>query len=184
MNLSPHMRFLIERSKMYKFSKLGFVGLVAMGLVGCATNGGAANKYVSNNQVEGVIYGAALWGDADMTVDAICNSIKNKDDRCLSKQNYKTVAVAAKFGYADGFTGIIALADKDMDIGNACRTGSSNCTYLKAKVEKGKLGTVLEVASRPGDGKCHWGGMPRVGGTVCPAYNYDYSKDFNGIAHQ
>ena len=67
-----------------------------------------------------------------------------------------------------------------MDIGDTCITGSSNCTYLKAKVEAGKLGEVLEVASKPNQNKCKWSGMPRIGGTVCEGI-YDYRKDFYGV---
>ena len=161
--------------------KFAGVGMAVAVIVGCATNGSIAKGYVNNNKVEGIIYGAGLWGDSDLNVEAICKSIENKDERCNHKDDYKIVAVAAKIGFSDGFTGITAFAPKSMDIGEACRTGSSNCTYLKTKVEMNKLGTVLEVASRPGDGKCHWSGMPRAGGTVCPAYNYDYAKDFAGI---
>lgn len=165
---------------MNKFNKNTIVlGLLVMaGLVGCASVGGIANGYVKNNKVEGIIYGQGL---DHVSAKEICNSINNADARCLNAENYQAVAVAAKMGYADGFTGIVALAPIKMDIGVQAVSGSANGTFLKAKVEKNKLGTVLEVASRPGDNKCHWSGMPRIGGTVCPAYNYDYSKDFNGI---
>jgi hypothetical protein len=163
---------------MNKFGKLVFASMLLVGLVGCASIGGISNKYVNNDKVEGVIYGASLNANI---FDIVCKSIQNKDQRCTRSDKYGVIEVAAKVGYADGFTGIYAFYDKNLDIGNECSTGSSNCTYVKALVEKGKLGTVLEVASRPGDGKCHWSGMPRIGGTVCPAYNYDYSRDFNGI---
>ena len=163
---------------MNKLGKLSLVVMLAIVVVGCASVGGIANKYVKNDKVDGVIYGAGL---DHVNAKSICDSIGNKDDRCAESEKYQAVAVAAKMGYADGFTGIIALAPIDMDIGKQNVSGSPNSTYLKAKVEKNKLGTVLEVASRPGDGKCRWSGMPRIGGTVCPAYNYDYRKDFNGI---
>ena len=161
-----------------KFAGLGMALAV---IVGCASIGGMSQKYVNNNKVEGIIYGVGLSDKSETDIDAICKSIENKDERCNHKDDYKIVGVAAKFGFADAFTGIIAFAPKSMDIGETCVTGSSKCTYLKTKVEMNKLGTVLEVASRPGDGKCHWSGMPRAGGTVCPAYNYDYAKDFAGI---
>jgi hypothetical protein len=154
---------------MNKLGKLVFVGILMVELVGCASVGSIANKYANNNSVEGVIYGAGL---DHVSAKSICESINNKDERCTESEKYQAVFVAAKMGYADGFTGIVALAPIGMDIGEQHVSGSSNSTYLKAKVEKNKLGTILEVASRPGDGKCHWSGMPRVGGTVCPAYSH------------
>ena len=177
MTLSPQLR-LKKGNKMNKLNKLGLVIMLAIGIVGCASIGGIANKYVNNDKVEGIIYGAGL---EQATAKSICDSIGNKDDRCNESEKYKVVAVAAKFGFSDAFTGIYAFAPIEMDTGKPCRTGSKDCSYLKAIVEKGKLGTVLEVASRPGDGKCNWSGMPRAGGTVCSAYDYDYRKDFNGI---
>ena len=156
--------------------KLSVFAGVMLGLVGCASVGGMAQKYVSNDKVEGIIYGAGLDHD-NSTSNQICAAIKNKDDRCLHPELYQVVAVAAKFGFADAFVGTIAFAPVTMDIGQACVTGSLKCTYFKTMVDKNKLGTVLEVASRPGDGKCQWSGLPRAGGTVCTAYNWDYRKD-------
>ena len=163
---------------MNKLVKVGLVGLLAIGVVGCASIGGMSNHYVNDVKKEGILYGVGL--DA-RDINEVCDAIKNKDNRCLERDKYQSVAVCSRFGYADGFTGTFALAPKELDIGEPCRTGSSKCTYLKTLVEKGKLGTVLEVASRPGDGKCRWGGMPRIGSTVCDIYNYDASKNFNGM---
>ena len=150
------------------------VGVLVTMLVGCATSEGIAKKYVNNKEVEGVIYGAGL---KDLSVKQICDAIQNKDSRCSKQGEFKVVAVAAKVGYADGFVGMTAFAPIAMDIGKPCSTGSSDCTYLKTLVEKNRLGTVLEVASRPGDGKCSWSGMPRMGGTVCTTPAWDYRKD-------
>ena len=152
-------------------------GVLTM-LVGCASYGDIAQKYASNSKVEGIIYGAGI---DYKSANEVCSAIHNSDERCTHPEQYKVVSVAAKVGYSDGFTGIIAFAPKNMDVGEQCVTGSSKCTYLKALVERNKLGTVLEVASRPGEDKCHWSGMPRIGGTVCNEYNYDYSKNFNGM---
>lgn len=159
--------------------KSGLTVVSVLGFVGCASVGGVAKLHVNNQKAEGVIYG--LGSDA-RNIKEVCDAIDNKDPRCLEQDKYQSVFVCSKFGFADAGVGIIALAPKNMDIGENGITGNnSKNTYLKAKVEKGRLGTVLEVASRPGDGKCHWGGLPRAGGTVCPAYNYDYRKDFIGI---
>lgn len=170
----------IRMNKKLNVLKIGFALAVAAMVTGCASVGGIANKYVNNDSVEGVFYGANLGVE---TANNACKLIQNKDYRCANADQYKAVSAASKIGYADGFTGMYAFAPKDMDIGKPCVSGSSNCTYLKVKVEKGRLGTVLEVASNPGDNKCRWSGMPRIGGTVCPAYNWDYSKEsFIGIA--
>lgn len=167
-------------NKKMKILKMCAVIIATVMVTGCASVGGIANKYVTNDSVEGVFYGANLGED---TASNACKLIQNRDYRCANADKYKTVSVASKIGYADGFTGMYAFALKDMNIGKPCVSGSSDCTYLKVKVEKGRLGTVLEVSSIPGDGKCHWSGMPRIGGTVCSTYNWDYRKEsFIGIA--
>jgi hypothetical protein len=157
-----------------KVAKVLSIGVIAASMVGCASTGGIAQKYVNNNSVEGVIYGAGL---EQLSIKNICDAIKNKDDRCNKQSDFKVVAVAAKVGYADGFVGMTAFAPISMDIGKPCSSGSSDCTYLKTLVEKNRLGTVLEVASRPGENKCKWSGMPRAGGTVCTTPAWDYQKD-------
>jgi hypothetical protein len=168
---------------MNKFGKLGFVGLVALGLVGCASIGSVSNKMV-DNKTDGVIYGHAGI-DYGVSVVEVCKSINNKDPRCGDADSYNIVYVMSKNGYADGTVGINALLRKDSlftrDLSNTMRTGDSKAVYAKAKVIAGQLGEVLEIASKNGDGKCGWSGMPRVGGTVCPAYDYDYRKDFIGV---
>ena len=170
---------------MNKMFKAGVVMIALIMISGCASVGSVANHYVNHTKKEGILYGANV--SLKNEINEVCDAIKNKDERCLDRDKYQTVAVMARFGYADAFTGTIALAPKDMDVGEK-PTPSLNgfkevktYTYLKAKVEKNKLGTILDIASRPGDGKCYWGGMPRTGSTVCPAYNYDASRDFNGM---
>lgn len=169
--------------KVKNILKVLLVSGVATMMVGCASVGGMANHYVNDTKKEGVFYGARL--DLPDT-NEVCDAIKNKDERCLEREKWKAVSVMSRFGYSDAFTGTIALAPKEMDIGEFTHSlngfkQASSYTYLKAKVEFGRLGTVLEIASRPGDEKCHWSGMPRAGSTVCPAYNYDASRDFNGM---
>jgi hypothetical protein len=185
MNLSPQLGLFIERMKMNKFSKLAsvlvLVGLVG-GLSGCASLDGITQKNMANKS-SGVIYGVVFQGiaAAKNEVNEVCSAIKNADERCLDKDKYKTVFVVSKVGYSDGPVGLIALVEKTTNTGAGCVSGSSDCTYLKVQANPGKMATVLEVASIKGDGKCHWSGMPRIGGTVCDAYNYDYRKDFTGV---
>lgn len=147
-------------------------------MVGCAGVDGAARKeFSNNNKIEGVVYGFRTDFKTASTED-VCKAINNADLRCADMDKYQVVRVMSEVGYASGFMGSVALAPKDMDVGGACsRGGSSECTFIKVKVEKNKLGTVLAVASRPGDGKCHWSGLAGMGGTVCRAYGWDYSKD-------
>ena len=158
--------------------KLVVLGLLsAIGLSGCASVGGMSNKQVESGK-SGVIYGVYLGdADGDTNIRKVCDAIKNKDMRCKNPSSYKLVPVASRFGYASAGWGAIAIADKSMLIGKSCSTGSSSCTYLKVVVEPNKLATVVEVASTPGDGKCKWSGMPRAGGVVCSAYNWNYENN-------
>jgi len=84
-------------------------------------------------------------------------------------------------GYADGPVGVLALVKKNFPdiktLQHEYVTGDKKIPYVKAKVTPRQLGEILEIVSTHGDGKCHWSGMPRIGGTVCPAYNWDYHND-------
>lgn len=159
------------------------VGVLVTMLVGCASVGSVTNKMVNNTQ-GGVIYGAASISSDFSAID-VCKAISNKDPRCAHPEDFVVVPVLAKFGYADGAVGINALVPKDFPNIGALkykgRLGDKDAPYVKAKVIPGQLGEVLEVVSTNGDGKCIWYGMPRTGGTVCPAYGYDYHKDFIGV---
>ena len=159
------------------------VGVLVMMLVGCASVGSVTNKMVNNTQ-GGVIFGVGGI-DSETSVREVCKLIKNKDARCAHPDEFVAVAVISKFGFADGAVGINALVPKDFPNINALkykgRLGDKNEPYVKARVIPGQLGELLEIVSTNGDGKCVWSGLPRTGGTVCPAYNYDYRKDFIGV---
>ena len=159
------------------------IGMAVAVIVGCASVGSVANKMVDNKQ-EGIIYGTGAVAN-DSTAKQICDKINNADPRCTSPDNYVVVVTFAKFGFADGAVGINSLVPKNFPSLNLLNknfgTGDKNSNYVKAKVTSGKLGELLEIVSTNGDGKCYWSGMPRAGGTVCPAYNYDYRKDFTGV---
>jgi hypothetical protein len=157
--------------------------LVTM-LVGCASGAVVAKKMVGNTDKSGVIYGfAGVATDVDAV--SLCKSIGGKDPRCINASDYYVVPVHAKFGFADGSVGIHTLVKKDFPNINALKhsmiTNNKNIPFVKAKVIPGQLGEMIEIVSVNGDGKCYWSGMPRAGGTVCPAYGYDYRKDFIGI---
>ena len=159
------------------------VGVLVTMLVGCASVDSVTNKMVNNTQ-GGVIFGTGAV-DTTANVSDVCRSINNKDSRCNESDDYSLIVVIAKAGYADGAVGINALIKKDSEFIKALthqkRLGDKTMPYVKAKVIPGQLGELLEIVSTNGDGKCVWSGLPRIGGTVCPAYNYDYRKDFIGV---
>ena len=162
------------------------VGVLVAMLVGCASAGNVAIKMVANTEKFGVIYGAsAIANDTDAI--SLCKSIGGKDPRCVNASDYYAVPVRSKLGYADGSVGVHTLVKKDFPgieaLKHSMTTNNKNIPFVKAKVIPGQLGEVLEIVSVNGDGKCYWSGMPRAGGTVCPAYGYDYRKDFIGIVY-
>lgn len=165
-----------------KMNKLAVL-IAAVGLVGCASVSSVTNKMV-NNQTEGVIYGTGGY-DYTVTTKQVCDAIKNKDPRCADADSYFVVPVFSSFGFADGARGINALVQKDFPGFDVLRhnkiTGDKTMPYVKARVVPGQLGELLEIVSVNGDGKCYWYGMPRTGGVVCPAYGYDYRKDYQGV---
>ncbi|BCM24320.1 hypothetical protein [Methyloradius palustris] len=162
---------------MRNFKGLLFISITLLALSAC----GSINTVIknqNNNLHSGSVYGIHSTDlDAQGSVKYICDKTGNKDARCSHQDDYKAVFVLSAFGYADGAIGVVALAPKEMTLSENCLTGSDKCSYLKASVEAGKLGTVEGIASVPGDKKCHWSGMPRIGGVVCPAYSWDYRKD-------
>lgn len=170
---------------MNKLVKVGLVVMLVIGVVGCNTTGSVmSNNNIINNKKSGVIYGVAGI-DNKSKVSELCLQIDNKDERCKEADKYVLVTVFSKVGYASGPVGVNALVKKDFigihNLNFNGRTGDKNAPYVKAMVVPNQLGEVLEIASVNGDGKCNWSGMPRIGGTVCPAYNYDYTKDFTGV---
>ena len=103
-----------------------------------------------------------------MAVKSACDSIQNSDSRCAHQNDYVIGDVIPRIGYFNGAAQVLTLMPKSMDV-KFVKLGYADYVYLKVQAEAGKLGTVLEVASVPGDGKCHWSGLPLAGGTVCPA---------------
>ena len=162
------------------------VSVLVVMLVGCASAGNVAIKMVANTEKSGIIYGfAGLANDVDSV--SLCKSIGGKDLRCANANDYYVVPVRSKLGYADGSVGVHTLVKKDFPgieaLKHSKTTNNKNIPFVKAKVIPGQLGEVLEVVSTNGDGKCYWSGLPRIGGTVCPAYGYDYRKDFVGLVY-
>ena len=156
------------------------LGVLVMILVGCATSMNvSAKKQISDNKKEGVVYGFLLSGigaTSKLTpvdnIKEICDSIENKDFRCLEPDRYVTAPIESKWGFADGVVGVVAIADKTtIKLNKPCLDGrSSSCTFYKVVVEKNKLPTIVDIASLPGENKCKWTLMA-VGGTSCPSYN-------------
>lgn len=161
--------------------KSGFTLAIAAMVTGCATVNSASHVVINNHDKSGIIYGAAASQEGVVSAIEVCKAINNQDSRCANSQNYVVVKVFSKFGFSDGAVGTIALVEKDYPnlskLNFTGRLADKNEPYVKAKITPDKLGEVLEIASTDGDGKCHWSGMPRIGGVVCPAYNWDYRKD-------
>lgn len=162
------------------------IGLIAflMALGGCAvgpvrtTNGSVNNAYKLAKDNSGITYGPAIAMTAydGVTIENACDTIKNNDARCAYQTDYKIINVPSEVGFYAGVTVVLTLLPKDMDI--VLCDGKVPCSFLKVHSEKGKFGTILEVASGPGEMKCYWSGFGKAGsGTVCPAYNWDYRKD-------
>ena len=162
--------------------KIGLALAAAMVVTGCASIESNARSQVENSYKlpsdgSDIIYG--VWiGDANFDEKKkACNGANNSDPRC-SDADQTLGAVASAMGFAAGFVGVNAYHHKNIHI-KPCTTGANDCTYVKVKVEPGKFGTVLETASLPGDGKCTWSGMPRIGGTICQAFNWDYKRNLH-----
>jgi hypothetical protein len=166
-------------NKIYKL--LAVLGLVLVE-TGCISVNGLAKEQFNDNKNEGVIYGVHFnGGPAKTTKDIvdICNMIENKDSRCSDPKRYVAAPILSKNGFSDGPMGAIAIVDtKNVKLNKPCSfPTSSSCTFYKVKVERNKFATLVELASNPNDGKCKWTGLNGAGGTVCPAYGWDYNKD-------
>jgi len=168
---------------MNKKVKILLLGALLANVIGCASVGSVSNKMVTNDKA-GVIYGYA-GVDSSVSVKDLCGAIKNQDPRCATADDYVLVPVYAKLGYADGAVGINSLVKKDYNgIDKLLASKSAydkTGVFVKVKVIPGQLGELVEIVSTNKDGKCKWNGLPKVGGVVCPAYNYDYRKDFVGV---
>ena len=78
---------------------------------------------------------------------------------------------------------VFGFANKSLNLPDNSKSGcgtngsqDQKCTYVKLQVVPNSVGTITEVGSRPGEGKCHWGELPRAGGVVCKGI-FDYKKD-------
>ena len=138
------------------------------------------NKQINNGK-SGTLYGVAFnfASDADKDISNICKLTSNTDERCSAPEKYMPIGIVSKIGFADGSMGAIAILEKaTLKRNKSCYFATSDsCTYYKVTVEPGKFATADAIASNPGEGKCKWSGLNGAGGTVCPAYNWDYKKD-------
>ena len=161
---------------------------VMLGLGGCAAssvkimNGSVNNAYKLAKDNSGIVYGPWMSGaDIASTVKSACDGINNADSRCANQNDYLIGYVMPEFGFSAGGAPVFVLMPKSMNI-NFCKNNlASDCTYLKVKAESGVFGTIVEVASLPGENKCYWSGVGRIGGVSCPAYGWDYHKDLRNF---
>lgn len=159
-----------------QFKKLGAL-LMVVGFAGCSSMGDYAVKQAKTTN-SGVIYGIYANPNSTQNIKSLCASINNLDSRCSEPERYFVAPTMSRMAFASGTWGAVAIIDSSkIQVPKSCISGSSSCTYFKVMVEPNKLATVLEVASVPGDGKCKWSGLPRAGGVVCPAYEWDYEKN-------
>lgn len=153
-------------------------------MVGCASMGGTAiNQLKVQGDMSadgtGLVYGQMGGDSADKTLTkTVCAAIKNSDPKC-NDDNYRILTVNSAFGYAAAWYGAFAWIPKNITFYQCSRLGDSDCTYAKVKLVEGKYAEFIEIASENKDGKCRWSGLPGAGGTVCPAYNWDYRKNLN-----
>lgn len=157
-------------------------------LTACGSLSGVAKHNVENaarlaKDGSGISYGIWLNGGTEdiEAVKTVCKAIDNVDSRCATPEKYRLGNVASAFGFASGLAGVLTLKPVDVVV-KPCVTGSSNCTYVKVKkvkAEPNKLGHILEVVSLPNESKCHWSGLARAGGVVCPSYDWDYRKNLS-----
>ena len=151
-----------------------------MTVSGCGNINSAIKHQTNEGQFatrngSGILYGTA--NPQVIPIKQACDAINNSDPRCLEQSKYKILVVTSGYGYSRGFIGSTALVDKDLNLHTCKQPAWEKCTYVKLQLEKGKLGTYVGVVSEIGDEKCEWSGLNGVGGTVCKAFNWDYSKD-------
>ena len=163
---------------------------VMLGLGGCAVapskimTGSIDNAYKLAKNNTGVIYGAWIdpesyaMGDSGITVKSACDYVKNSDPRCAHQEDYIVGDVVPSIYSYAGSAQILAFMPKSMNI-KPHKLSWDTYTYVKVRSEPGKISEIIEIASEPGDKKCFWSGLPLGGGTVCPAYNWDYRNDLH-----
>ena len=144
--------------------------------------GSIDNAYKLAKNSSGVIYGAWIdpeafaMKDSGITVKSACDYIKNNDPRCAHQDDYIVGDVVPSIYKMAGSAQILAFMPKSMNV-KPHKVSWDAYTYVKVLSEPGKISEIIEIASVPGDKKCHWDWFPLGGGTVCPAYNWDYQKD-------
>ncbi|WP_047536649.1 hypothetical protein [Methylotenera versatilis] len=177
--------------KWYQVIKLLGVGLIMLNAAGCASTANTFHNSISSNKT-GSIVGFALSSAPSSTQKEkleYCEKFNLNDPRC-SDHDYSMVAVMSEFGFAKAWTGGFGFAHKSLNLPDNSKSGcgtngsqDQKCTYVKLQVVPNSVGTVSEVVSRPGDGKCKWGGLPRAGGVVCAGV-FDYKTDNQAAVSQ
>lgn len=162
-----------------KIIKLIVLTVLFLMVAGCGSVRGTM-KSIRNNTQAGIVYGASIISPV-YKVELYCN-----DEECKNPDDYVLVVTWTKFSYKDGGpTGILSVVHKDFPNLNKLRYSGmmhgKNVPFAKVSITSGKLGKLLEIVSSDGDGKCYWNKYKRVGGTICPAYDYDYRKNFVGV---
>lgn len=160
---------------------LSISALMAM-MVGCASLDAVSRnqlKVQSNMSSDGTdfVYGS-MSGTDEKERHAICAAIQNSDPKCTN-DDYLLIGVNAAFGFAAGGYSAFTWIPKDFEYHKCSRVGDSDCTFAKVRLVEGRYAEFVKIASENKDGKCKWSGLPRAGGTVCPAYNWDYRKNLN-----
>jgi hypothetical protein len=150
-------------------------------------NSAATAATMVNSAEPGVFYGMALNPGEFWSVKQLCESVPNKDERCAHPNDYEVVKVLGQFSYEVGMggdVGILALVKKDftgLDVLKSNIKMSKKAPYAKAKITPNQFGEVLSIVSTNNDRVCFWKGQYEEGGTICPAFNYDYHNHFHGI---
>ena len=155
---------------------------VMLGLGGCAgispmkapaqITGTADFAYKLARNNSGMLYGPIYnspFNHEVTTVKFVCDSINNSDERCAHQDDYVVGKIIPRRQFSGGVW-VIVLMEKSKEIQSCTSIIGDQCTYVKVKTEKGKLGTVVEVVALPGENKCHWSGGT-VGGPVCPEWD-------------
>lgn len=145
---------------------------------GCAGLGGMSKSTLNNKA--GTAYGI-LTDNENPTKKSVCDIINNADPRCLDNNKYNVARLIVKHGLNDRGYGFMVFSPANIKMEYCSRPAFESCTYYKAEIKPGEIGTIVEVASNPKELKCDWSGLNMAGGTICPAYNYNYNKDFKGL---
>lgn len=158
------------------------VNAIIMTLGGCASiDSISKNQLKTQSQMSAdgtqIIYGQMGAATKSQKIE-ICNAIKNIDPKCLNDK-YEPVWLMVGFGFSDAAFGAFTWVPNDLEYYKCSRFGNNSCTFAKAKLVDGRYADFIEIASENRDGKCKWNGLPRAGGVVCSAYQWDYRQNLN-----